>query len=148
MDWEEREGIAQYVIERARMDAHLWIDPEIAAYALGVRVVPASPRGCQGLAVLEPPEIWIGRRRSVDVAAHELAHVGTYWCLPPGVPHDEAETDDIAARIVVPSRHLRRLVRRFGAAAAERYIGAPKKLVRTRIAQALAELNDESSMFT
>lgn len=143
LDWEEREGVAQYVIARARVEFHVAIDPEVLAMLLGVRMVPRAPRGCHGAAWTDPPTICVSKR-GTDAqiafrASHEMGHLGAYWC---GVAiHVEAEIDDIAARILMPTRPLRAHLKRWGLNAgklANRYPLVPAKVATNRAREELA----------
>jgi hypothetical protein len=143
LDWEERDGIAQYAIARASLEQRPWIDPLALAEALGVEVVRVAPRGYHGIALLEPPTIYVGRRALPKVVAHELSHITTAWCLPPGIAHDEVETDDIARQLAIPSGPLRCYVRRWGAAAIDWYPETLRWAAGPRVSEMLLELASE-----
>lgn len=143
-DDEEREGIAQYALHQALFEHRPWTCPIVLARALDVRVIAAAPRGIHGIAHLDPPTIFVGRRRALPIVAHELGHVAVAWCEPGGRVHDEGEVEDVAARLVVPTAHLRRLVQRHGAEALNRYPEELRVFVRRRLGPVMAELDMEN----
>lgn len=110
LDDEEREGVASYVISRARMEHAGPIDPWDMAHLLGVKIEPLRTPGLDGQCIAEPPTIWLRGKGSERTRAwnlaHELSHLAAIWCRAPD-PHCELSIDDIAARILVPSRWVR-----------------------------------------
>ncbi len=114
---EEREGLAQYLLRTARMDACDRGDPFALAGALGVRLSPTTVPGCAGLLEGNPVRVRYDDRGPAVVVdgrlAHELAHLAAEMARV-ARPHDEEDMDAVGLALRVPREAVRRAVAQHG----------------------------------
>lgn len=106
------EGCAAYLFWRSEFDPCAPPDPLRMLRALGITIVPRVASGCGGAVVIgDPPTVRVSPRGSVrDIvfrASHEASHLALMWTNE-DEPHDEHEVDEIARRLLVPTRWVRR----------------------------------------